>query len=62
MKKYDFEDAVLFVLLVGLVLVVGYIISIPIWIAIDENNPTYLWMYLAYVVAICIAYLIKRSV
>lgn len=62
MKKYDFEDAVLFVALVVAVLAVGLIMSLPIWIAIDENNPTYLWMYLAYVVAICIAYLIKRSV
>lgn len=62
MKKYDFEDAVLFVLLVGVVLVVGYIISLPIWLAIDENNPSYLFMYLAYAVAIYIAYLIKRRI
>lgn len=62
MKKYDFEEAVLFVLLVGIVLVVGYVISIPIWIAIDKNNPSYLLIYMAYAVAICIAYLIKRRI
>ncbi len=62
MKKYDFEDAVTFVVLVVAVLAVGLIMSLPILIAIDKNNPSYLWMYLAYVVAICIAYLIKRSV
>lgn len=62
MKKIDFEEAVLFVLLVLAVLVVGLIISLPICKAIEGNNPSYLWMYSAYVVAIYIAYLIKRSV
>ena len=62
MKKYDFEDAMLFVLLVVIVFLVGFLMSLPIWIAIDENNLSYLWMYLAYFVAIYIAYLIKRRI
>lgn len=62
MKIFDFEDAVMFVALAALVFAVGFIMSIPILFAIDENNLSYLWMYSAYVVAIYIAYLIKRSV
>lgn len=62
MKNFDFEDAMIFVVLVVAVLAVGLLLSIPILIAIDKNNPSYLLMYLAYVVAIYIAYLIKRSV
>lgn len=62
MKNYDFEDAVVFVALVVSVFAIGLLMSLPIMIAIDENNLSYLWMYAAYVVAISIAYLIKRSV
>jgi hypothetical protein len=62
MKKYDFEEAVLFVLLVVAVLVVGVIISHPICKAIENNNPSYLLMYLGYFVALYIAYLIKRRI
>lgn len=62
MKNFDFEDAMLFVALAVAVFAVGFLMSIPILVAVDKNNPSYLWMYSAYAVAIYIAYLIKRSV
>lgn len=62
MKNYDFEDAVMFVALVALVFTVGFIMSLPIWFAIDKDNLFYLLIYPAYVVVVYIAYLIKRSV
>ena len=62
MKIFDFEDVVMFVALIALMLTIGFIMSLPILIAIAENNLFYLLIYPAYVVAVYIAYLIKRSV
>ena len=62
MKSYfDLLDVFEVLLLTVLVFAVGFLLAIPILIAVSEGEPMFLWMYAAYVVAVVVAYQIKRK-
>ena len=60
-SDFDLFDAIEVLLLTILVFDIGLLLSIPILKTIESGDSRFLLMYAAYVVAVVVAYLIKRK-
>lgn len=60
-SDFDLFDCLELLMLTILVFAVGLLLSIPILKTIESGDSRFLLMYAAYVVAVAVAYLIKRK-